>query len=104
MSHCSVSRDNGRFALREEPSTSVVLVLCNVADHIGIMGDEIMGKYIKKVTLPDGRKALEVEELLEICGETQGTFSYFIKDKEIDKSGFSTDYWGRITELRQHEK
>lgn len=54
-----------------------------------------------KVTLPDGRKAIEVESVYIGSNETQAVFTYHdpLTKFRIDKKKFETDYWGKIEGL-----
>jgi hypothetical protein len=55
------------------------------------------------VVLPNGDKAIQVEEIHSGGMETYGIFSYYtspLRTTEIDKKQFETDYWGQIEGLK----
>jgi len=55
----------------------------------------------RRVRLPNGVRAIEIEELVHGGSETQAIFTYLLLDRltEVDKALFETDYWGQIEGL-----
>ena len=55
---------------------------------------------MREVKLPDGTLGFEYERQVDVQGETQATYQYIkVNGKNIDKSKFELDYWGRIKNI-----
>ena len=59
-----------------------------------------MSKTIRKVILPDGRKAKEIEYHFIGGSETQLGYAYKRFGFTVNKNKFKREYWGRIEGLR----
>ena len=59
-----------------------------------------MAETRRQVKLPNGIRAVEIEELIVGSNETQAIYSYrYTNLSKVDKKEFETDYWGRIEGL-----
>lgn len=57
---------------------------------------------VRRLTLPGGLDAIEIEELVTVGHETRGRYVYLDWEnrEEIDRKKYSTDLFGRIEERK----